>query len=89
MRGPYRTGALTPTAAAALVTVPHRHRRASRSCWVTSTATGGRSNTCRACTPTTGAPTNPMADPPVSSLFHEVVWWYFSQRDRFIVYEFQ
>jgi hypothetical protein len=56
IRGPYCTGAFTPAGAAALVTVPHEHCRQTMSCWVTSNATVGRSNTCRESTPTTGAP---------------------------------
>ena len=45
IRGPYGTGAVTPSGASALVVVPHPQRRLISWWAVTRTVTG--SNTCR------------------------------------------
>lgn len=53
--GPYRTGAVTPSGAVPQVVAPQPQRRAISWCSVTCTVSGGRSNTCRRCMPTSGA----------------------------------
>ena len=55
IRGPYCTGALTPSGAAPQVLAPQRQRRVMSWCSVTCTVIGGRSNTCRRSIPTSGA----------------------------------
>src|SRR5680860_1197682 len=40
---------------AAVVTAPHPHVRCCARCSIATSSIGGRSNTCRACSPTTGA----------------------------------
>ena len=55
IRGPYCTGALTPSGAAPQVVVPHAQRRAMSWCSITCTVIGGRSNTWRRSIPTSGA----------------------------------
>ena len=48
IRGPYWTGAVTPSGAAAPVVAPQPQRRATNWCSVTRTAIGGSSNTAAA-----------------------------------------
>ena len=55
IRGPYCTGALTPSGAVPQVVAPHAQRRAMSWCSITRTVIGGRSNTCRRSIPTSGA----------------------------------
>ena len=62
-RGPYCTGALTPSGACALVAVPHPQRRLISWCSITRGRIGGRSNTCRCSRPTSGAPTRSSPQP--------------------------
>jgi hypothetical protein len=54
--GPYCTGAATPSGAVPQVVTPHRQRRATNWCSTTSIRIAGRSNSCRRCTPISGAP---------------------------------
>ena len=56
IRGPYCTGALTPCGALPQLVAPHAQRRAINWCSTTRTVIGGRSNTWRRSTPTSGAP---------------------------------
>src|SRR3954467_6913861 len=56
IRGPYCTGALTPCGALPQLMAPHAQRRAINWCSTTRTVIGGRSNTWRRSTPTSGAP---------------------------------
>ncbi|SHL54816.1 hypothetical protein SAMN05443637_1441 [Pseudonocardia thermophila] len=62
-RGPYCTGALTPAGAAPQMVTPHPQRRAMSWCSVTRTVSGGRSNTCRRSTPTSGASARSLPHP--------------------------
>src|SRR5581483_707011 len=55
IRGPYCTGAVTPSGATPQVVVPQPQRRAMSWCSVTRTVIGGKSNTCRRSIPTSGA----------------------------------
>ena len=56
-RGPYCTGAVTPSGASALVLSPqHRHATSTSWCSVTSALTGGISVTCRRSIPVSCAP---------------------------------
>src|SRR3954453_17214733 len=55
IRGPYCTGAVTPSGATPHVVAPQQQRRAISWCSVTRTVIGGRSNTCRRSIPTSGA----------------------------------
>jgi hypothetical protein len=64
IRGPYCTGAVTPSGAAAQVVAPQAQRRAMSWCSTTCTVIGGRSNTCRRSIPTSGAPAR-LAPQPV------------------------
>src|SRR5665648_1206962 len=59
IRAPYWTGAFTPAGPSAVVVTPHRHRRETSSCSVTRMLIGGRSNTWRRATPTSGARPRP------------------------------
>ncbi len=63
IRGPYCTGAVTPPGAGPQVVAPHEQRRAISRCSVTWTVIGGRSNTCRRSTPTSGASARPAPQP--------------------------
>src|SRR5919112_2988053 len=63
IRGPYCTGAVTPCGAVPQVVVPQPQRRAMSWCSVTRTVIGGRSNTCRRSTPTSGAFTKSAPQP--------------------------
>src|ERR1700758_253158 len=54
-RGPYWTGALTPSGAGAFVSQPHPHFTVSIWCSVVTAFTGGMSMTCRRSTAVTGA----------------------------------
>jgi hypothetical protein len=56
-------GQLTPAGASPRVRCPHSHSRSMSWCSVTSTFTGGRSNTCRFSTPVTGRPANDRRQP--------------------------
>ena len=56
IRGPYCTGALTPSGAVPLVAAPQLQRRVMSWCSVTCTVIGGRSNTWRRSIPTSAAP---------------------------------
>lgn len=59
-RGPYCTGAFTPSGACALVRAPQPpHSRSIIWCSVTSAFTGGISVTCRRSIPVSGAPPRP------------------------------
>jgi hypothetical protein len=62
-RGPYCTGAATPSGARPQVTVPHAHRRPISRCSVTSAFTGGISVTCRRSAPASSAPSRSRAHP--------------------------
>src|SRR5580693_832079 len=55
IRGPYWTGALTPSGACAFVSQPHPHLTVSIWCPVVTAFTGGMSMTCRRSTAVTGA----------------------------------
>ena len=64
IRGPYWTGAVTPSGAAAPVVAPQPQRRATNWCSVTRTAIGGSSNTCRRSTAASGHPARSWPHPP-------------------------
>jgi hypothetical protein len=55
IRGPYCTGAFTPSGACAFVSQPHPHFRVSTWCSVVTAFTGGMSMTCLRSTAVTGA----------------------------------
>ena len=55
IRGPYCTGAATPSGAGAFVSHPHAHFTVSSWCSVVTALTGGMSMTCRRSTAVTGA----------------------------------
>jgi hypothetical protein len=62
-RGPYRTGAVTPSGARPQVTVPQVHSSPIRRCSVTSALTGGISVTCRRITPACSVPARSRSHP--------------------------
>lgn len=78
IRGPYCTGAFTPAGAVPPVTTPHPHRRLTTRCSVTSTAPGGRSNSCRRSTPTSGASAREPPQPRHPAGSCRLVWSGFS-----------
>ena len=55
IRGPYSTGAVTPSGALPQVVAPHAQRRATSWCSITSSTIVGRSRTCRRSMPTSAA----------------------------------
>jgi hypothetical protein len=63
IRGPYCTGAVTPSGAAPQVVTPQPQRRAINWCSVTRTVIDGTSNTCRRSAPTSAAPAKPAPQP--------------------------
>jgi hypothetical protein len=73
IRSPYCTGAITPRGAVPHVVVPHAQRRAMTRCSVTLTRIGGRSNTCRCSTLTSGASARSAPHPPHGPVHAAVV----------------
>src|SRR5512135_194855 len=62
-RGPYCTGASTPSGALPRTRCPHTHSRSTNRCSVTSTRSGGRSNSWRRSISVTGRPASERPQP--------------------------